>query len=205
MMFDVISSVAVFCGSSEGGNPAYSQNVELLAQQLAARSMRVIYGGASVGAMGVLADAVLRRGGEVVGVLPQQLFDIEIGHTGLTEMHVVASMHERKARIVSMADAFIALPGGFGTLDELAEILTWAQLGIHQCPVGLLNTAGYFDDLLRFFDHAVSERFLRRENRDALLHAASPSDLLQQLEEWKPQNVSKWLTPDGSPLDLDAT
>jgi uncharacterized protein (TIGR00730 family) len=196
------NSIALFCGSSSGNDPRYTENIERLAEELVQRKYRVVYGGASVGAMGAVADAVLRRGGEVIGVIPQQLFAYEIAHTDLSELHVVASMHERKARIASLSDAFIALPGGFGTLDEFAEILTWAQLGLHACPTGLLNTLGYFDALLQFFDHAVEEHFLRDENRNAVLHGESPAELLDAMESWQPANVNKWMHPDGSELQL---
>jgi uncharacterized protein (TIGR00730 family) len=156
-----------------------------------------------VGAMGVLADGVLRNGGEVIGVMPQQLMDSEIAHKGLTELHVVGSMHERKARIASLADGFIALPGGFGTLDEFAEILTWAQLGIHQHPTALLNTLGYFDRLLQFFDHGMNEGFVQPVSRNAVLCAESPRDLLDLLSAWVPVSVSKWMDANGHTLDLD--
>lgn len=198
----MFTSVAIFCGSSSGSDARYSQDVEELAEMLVERNIRVVYGGARVGAMGVLADAVLRNGGEIVGVMPQQLMDYEIGHRGLSELHVVSSMHERKALIARLSEAFIALPGGIGTLDEFAEILTWAQLGIHSSPTGLLNTLGYFDLLLRFFDHAVEQHFLRTANRDAVLVGATPADLLDAMSKWQPVSVSKWLDADGSALGL---
>jgi uncharacterized protein (TIGR00730 family) len=150
--------------------------------------------------MGILADAVLRAGGEVIGVIPQSLVDAEIAHPGLTELRVVGSMHERKAAMVALADGFIALPGGLGTLDELAEVATWAQLGLHAKPIGLLDPLGYFDLLLRFLDHAVDERFLRPEHRALLLRERSAEPLLAAMETWTPPSVAKWVDADGAPL-----
>ena len=154
-------TICVLCGSNPGRRPEYLDVARALAEVLAGRRIRVVYGGAAVGTMGVLADAALAAGGEVIGVIPQSLMDAEIAHPGLTELRVTGSMHERKAAMVALSDGFIALPGGLGTLDELAEVATWAQLGLHAKPIGLLDPLGYFDLLLRFLDNAVSERFLR--------------------------------------------
>ena len=150
--------------------------------------------------MGIVADAVLAAGGEVIGVIPQSLVDAEIAHPGLTELRVVGSMHERKAAMVALSDGFIALPGGLGTLDELAEIATWAQLGLHAKPIGLLDPLGYFDLLLRFLDNAVSERFLRAEHRALLLRAPAAEPLLDAMAGWRPPVVAKWVDADGAPV-----
>ena len=143
--------------------------------------------------MGVIADAVLRAGGEAQGVIPEHLMAREIGHNGLTRLHVVRSMHQRKALMADLSDAFIALPGGFGTLEEFCEVLTWAQLGLHAKPCGILNVLGFYTTLLAMLDHAVEERFLKPENRALVLARESPSELLQALEEWRPVRVEKWL------------
>ncbi len=146
-----------------------------------------------MGLMGVLADSVLRAKGEVVGVIPERLMTREIGHQGLTKLHIVHSMHERKALMADLSDAFIALPGGFGTLEEFCEVLTWAQLGLHAKPCGILNVLGYYTPLLAMFEHAVQEQFLKPENRRLVLARESASELLQALEEWRPVKVEKWL------------
>jgi uncharacterized protein (TIGR00730 family) len=164
--------ICVFCGSTDGNSPLYAAAARSLGQRLAASGMGLVYGGAAVGLMGLLADAVLEGGGEVTGVLPGVLKDREIAHPGLTRLHFVGSMHERKALMASLADAFVALPGGYGTLDEFLEILTWAQLKIHAKPCILINTTGYYDGLLAFLDHAVREGFLKAENR-SLVRVAS--------------------------------
>jgi len=175
--------ICVFCGSSDGANPGYLQQAVNLGRALAANGMGLVYGGASIGLMGALADAALEGGAEVIGVIPEALAAREIAHNSLSELHVVGSMHERKARMASLADAFIALPGGFGTLDEFLEILTWAQLGIHRKPCILVNTAGYYDGLLRFLDHAVTEDFLRSHNRELLLLAEDASHALTLIQK----------------------
>src|SRR5271154_5558209 len=164
--------VCVFCGSSSGKGPQYADSARRLGAALAARGLELVYGAGDVGLMGVLADAALAAGGRVVGVIPQALVQREVAHHGLSELHVVRTMHERKALMADRADAFLALPGGFGTADELFEILTWAQLGLHSKPVGLLNVAGFFDPLLAWIDRCVSDGFLRPENRDLLLISA---------------------------------
>lgn len=161
--------------------------------ELARRNIGLVYGGGNVGLMGALADAVLSAGGEAVGVIPGHLMEREIAHQHLTKLHVVRSMHERKALMADLADAFIALPGGFGTLDEFCEILTWAQLGLHAKPCALLNVLGYYTPLLAMFDHAVEERLLKVENRRLVLTADSVTDLMGALETWQPIAVEKWL------------
>ena len=160
------------------------------------RKIGLVYGGGNVGLMGVLADAVLGAGGEVIGVIPEKLMAREVGHNGLTKLHVVRSMHERKALMADLSDAFIALPGGFGTFEEFCEIVTWAQLGLHAKPCGILNVLGYYSPLLAMFDHAVEERFLKPENRALVLARDSVVELLRTLEEWRPTRVEKWLDRD---------
>jgi uncharacterized protein (TIGR00730 family) len=176
-----VKRLCVFCGSSLGARPDYLAAASALGRALGEARMGLVYGGASVGLMGALADAALDAGAEVVGVIPQRMIDREIGHRDLTRLVVVQSMHERKSHMAHLADAFVALPGGFGTLDELAEVFTWRQLGLHQKPIGLLDVAGYFAPLLSYVDHAVAEGFVKREHR-ALLHVASdPASLLSLL------------------------
>jgi uncharacterized protein (TIGR00730 family) len=160
---------------------------------VARRNIGLVYGGGNVGLMGVLADAVLKAGAEAHGVIPEHLMAREVGHNGLTKLHIVHSMHERKALMADLSDAFIALPGGFGTLEEFCEIVTWAQLGLHAKPCGILNVFGYYSPLLAMLDHAVQERFLKIENRELVLARDSLVELLQALEEWRPVRVEKWL------------
>jgi uncharacterized protein (TIGR00730 family) len=188
--------ICVFCGSSPGSRPEYRTAAEEMGAELARRGTGLVYGGGNVGLMGVLADAVLREGGEVIGVIPENLMAREVGHNGLTKLHVVRSMHERKALMADLSDAFIAMPGGYGTLEEFCEIVTWAQLGLHAKPCGVLNVLGYYSPLLAMFDHAVEERFLKPENRGLVLARDSVVGLLRALEEWRPARVEKWLDRD---------
>ena len=188
--------VCVYAGSNPGSNPAYAEASVALGNELAARGIGLVYGGGKVGLMGVIADAVLAAGGEAIGVMPQALIDREIGHTGLTELKVVDLMHERKAQMAELADAFIALPGGIGTLEELIEIYTWSQLGIHDKACGVLNVRGYYDGLAIFLDHAVSEGFLRAQHRAVLSISADPAALLDALADYEPPRVGKWLELD---------
>jgi len=188
--------ICVFCGSSQGSRPEYGAATEELGTELARRNIGLVYGGGKVGLMGVLADAVLRAGGEAMGVIPENLMAREVGHNGLTKLHVVRSMHERKALMADLSDAFAALPGGFGTLEEFCEVVTWTQLGLHTKPCGILNVLGYYSPLLTMFDHAVEERFLKPENRALVLARESPAELLRALEEWRPPHVEKWLSRD---------
>ena len=176
-----MTSVCVYCGSSFGSKPAYAEATKQLAVALAERELRVVYGGASAGLMGLLADTALEHGGEVVGVIPRVLVDREVAHRGLTELHVVDSMHERKAKMAELSDGFIALPGGIGTLEELIEVYTWSYLGIHSKPLGLVNTDGYYDGFTAFLDHSMSEGFLRPQTRADLLVAPTPAVLLDAL------------------------
>src|SRR3954471_1382965 len=170
--------ICVYAGSNPGSDPAYADGARALGAELAGRGIGLVYGGGKVGLMGVIADAVLTAGGEAIGVMPQALIDREIGHPGLTELRVVDSMHERKALMAELADAFIAVPGGIGTLEELIEVYTWSQLGIHDKACGVLNVNGYYDALARFLDHAVTAGFLRPEHREVLTVAADPAELL---------------------------
>lgn len=186
--------VGVFCGSSVGSRAVYAEAARALGQSLAHRGLGLVYGGGRVGLMGVLADTLLADGGSVIGVIPESLAAKEIAHAGLTELHLVATMHERKALMADLSDAFIALPGGYGTLDEFCEILTWAQLGLHRKPCALLNTDGFFDPFLRFIDHAVSEGFVWPIHRAMLLVDDTPDRLLDRLDGYQMPYVAKWVT-----------
>lgn len=187
--------IGVFCGSSQGQKPVFAETARELGRVLARRGLGLVYGGSSIGLMGALADAALEAGGEVTGVIPRALQEREIGHTGLSALHVVGSMHERKAKMAELSDAFIALPGGMGTLEELAEILTWAQLGLHAKPCGLLDVRGFFGPLVAFFDHAVEEGFIRREHRRLLLVEPDAGALLDRFGAYAPPQVRRWLDP----------
>ena len=184
--------ICVYCGSSLGGNAAYSQAARELAAVLVGHDIELVYGGASVGVMGVLADEVLNLGGKVHGVIPKMLEQKEIAHEGLTELHVVGSMHARKSMMAALSDGFIAMPGGFGTLEEIIEVLTWGQLRFHDKPCGLLNVRGYFDKLLDFLAHTESEGFLRPENRTMLLCDNDPAGLIGQFERYAAPQIEKW-------------
>ena len=190
----MLKRICVFCGSSAGSRPAYAATAVSLAQQLAARKIGVVYGGSRVGLMGLLADAALAAGGQVIGVIPRALVAKEVAHTGLSDLRVVESMHARKALMADLSDAFIALPGGFGTLDEFCEILTWTQLGLQRGPCGLLNVEGYYDRLLDMFDHAEAERFIQPEHRRMVIAEDNPESLIARLLEsdGKPM-VEKWI------------
>lgn len=188
-----ITRVCVFCGSSPGATPAFGQLAAHLGQLLAAQDLALVYGGASVGLMGRLADAALAAGGEVIGVIPQSLVDMEVAHRGLADLRVVSTMHERKALMADLADAFIALPGGIGTLDELFEVLTWAQLGLHTKPAGVLDLDGYYRPLLAFLDGAVEARFLQPTHRAMLLVDDDPQRLLAAFRAYAPPPPFKWV------------
>ena len=188
-----MKSITVYCGSNPGADPAFADATRALARRLASDGVRIVYGGGHVGLMGILADAAMAAGGEVVGVMPQALIDREIGHTGLSELRIVGSMHERKALMAELADGFVALPGGVGTLDELVEIYTWSQLGLHRKPLGLLNVAGYYDALVAFLDHAVEMAFLRPEHRAMLLCERTPTAVVDALEAFDVPIVDKWI------------
>jgi uncharacterized protein (TIGR00730 family) len=188
--------VCVFCGSNPGARPDYAEAADELGALLVEQGLGLVYGGSSRGLMGRLADAVLERGGEVTGVIPRALVDREIAHTGVTGLRVVDSMHERKALMAELADAFVALPGGLGTLEELSEIYTWAQLGLHRKPLALLNVESYYDGVAVFLDHAVQERFVRSEHRAMLITEADPRMLLERLRTFDPRPApAKWIAP----------
>jgi uncharacterized protein (TIGR00730 family) len=185
--------ICVFAGSSRGAREEYARAAQELARELVARGYDVVYGGGKVGMMGVLADATLAAGGQVIGVIPKALLAKEVGHGGLTELRVVGSMHERKAMMAELSVGFIALPGGLGTMEEFFEVLTWAQLGLHAKPCGLLNIGGYFDRLLEFLDLTVSERFVKSEHRALVITSTSPADLLERIGAYQPPRVEKWI------------
>ncbi len=192
---NVVKSVCVFCASSMGNDPAYADVAARLATEIARRGITLVYGGGQVGLMSVIADTALAAGGEVLGVMPRALVDREIAHAGLTELHITGSMHERKAEMERLSEGFIALPGGFGTLDEFCEIVTWAQLGYHAKPVGMLDANGYFDALRSFFDHSVEAGFVRAEHRSQIIESESPGDLLDRMAGWRPTAAAKWTSP----------
>ncbi len=185
--------ICVFAGSNPGAQPGFAATARALGAALAQRGCALVYGGGRVGLMGALADAVLDHGGQVIGVIPHGLAVKEVAHDGLSALHVVDSMHERKAMMAELSGAFVALPGGLGTLEELFEALTWAQLGIHSKPCGVLNVAGYFDGLLGFLDHAVEQGFVRTAHADMLLAASDINALLDAIEQYAPPPVEKWL------------
>jgi uncharacterized protein (TIGR00730 family) len=190
-----LRSVTVYCGSNPGADPAFAEATRALATKLANDGVRIVYGGGRVGLMGILADTAMAAGGEVIGIMPQALVDREIGHPGVKDLRVVGSMHERKALMAELADAFIALPGGIGTLEELIEVYTWSQLGMHDKPLGVLNVNGYYDALGAFLDRAVQEKFVRAQHRAFLIFDENPESLLARLAQAEPPPLAKWLTP----------
>ncbi|PZQ79594.1 MAG: TIGR00730 family Rossman fold protein [Ancylobacter novellus] len=185
--------ICVFLGSNGGRRTSYMDAATALGGLLAREGIGLVYGGASVGLMGALANATLEAGGEVIGIIPQRLVEKEIAHRGLSDLRVVGSMHERKALMAELSDGFVALPGGIGTLEELFEVWTWAQLGSHGKPCALLNTDGYYDPMLSFLDHTVDEGFMRRAHRDMLLVAQYPEQLLARMRDYQAPNVIKWI------------
>ncbi len=184
--------ICVYCGSNVGASPEHAAVAQALGAHLAQAGVGVVYGGGNVGLMGLLADAALGAGGEVIGVIPRSLQEKELGHGGCTELRVVGSMHERKQLMADLSDGFITLAGGIGTLEELFETFTWLQLGFHAKPVGVLNVAGFYDRLLEFLEHLTAERFLRREHFDCLLVAEDPGALLASMAEFRPPQLGKW-------------
>jgi uncharacterized protein (TIGR00730 family) len=189
----MMKSICVYCGSNPGRLEAYSDAARSLARSLVDRNLRLVYGGASVGIMGLVADTVLQLGGQAVGVIPEALVRKEIAHRNLTELHVTRSMHERKTLMAELADGFIALPGGIGTLEEIFEIWTWAQLGFHGKPCGLLNAAAYFDSLITFLDHAVAEQFVNKPHRSMLMVERDSDALLDRFAGYQAPVIQKWV------------
>ena len=185
--------LCVFCGALPGLQPAYRQAAEELGRLLAKQSICLVYGGGRVGLMGTIADAVLAAGGETIGIIPQSLFERELGHQSVGDLRVVGSMHERKALMEELSDGFIALPGGFGTLEELFEMITWLQLGVHRKPCGLLNISGYYDTLLKFLDSVSAEGFITKEDRQLLLSESDPDKLLNRILSFEVPVITKWL------------
>jgi uncharacterized protein (TIGR00730 family) len=188
-----LRSLCVFCGASPGANPVYREAAINLGRTLAQQGIQLIYGGGAVGLMGIVADAALEAGGEVIGIIPQSLKSAEIGHNGLTRLEVVDGMHARKARMAELSDGFIALPGGLGTLEELFEVWTWGQLGYHSKPLGLLEVNGFYAKLNDFLDHLVEERFVRAPHRAMLQINESPAELIAAMAQWKPAVAPKWV------------
>jgi uncharacterized protein (TIGR00730 family) len=185
--------ICVFCGSTPGARPSYTAAAVALAKHLAASKIGIVYGGGNVGLMGVLADTASKAGGDVIGVIPRSLLAKELGHGGLCELRVVESMHERKAMMAELSDAFIALPGGYGTFEEFCEVLTWTQLGLQKKPCGILNIEGYYDHLLKLFDHAVAEEFLKPVHRRMVLEDDRPEPLVDRLLHYDAPMVDKWI------------
>ena len=190
-----IKNICVYCGSNVGSDPIYAEQAAVLGQVMVERGLGLVYGGSRVGLMGAIADAVLAAGGRAVGVIPEALMKKELAHKGLTELHVVQSMHERKTLMADRADGFIAMPGGVGTLEEIFEMWTWAQLGFHGKPCGLLNVAGYYDALAKFLDGTVESAFMQPQHRQMLAIESDPKRLLDRFSAYQAPSVSKWITP----------
>lgn len=188
--------ICVYCGSNPGRLPDYRESARQLGHEMSARGLGLVYGGASVGVMGAVADAVLERGGHAIGVIPHSLATREVAHSGLDELIVVGSMHERKAKMAELSDGFIALPGGWGTIEEIFEMLTWAQLGFHQKPCGLLNVAAYYDHLFAFLEEAITQQFVKEAYRPMIMMDKTPGALLERFSAYKAPKVRKWLGPE---------
>jgi uncharacterized protein (TIGR00730 family) len=188
-----LQTICVFCAANPGVDPAYVEQATAMGRFLAESGRRLVYGGGRTGLMGALADGALAAGGEVIGIMPRHLVDHEVAHTGLTKLHVVASMHERKSLLAELSDGFLAMPGGLGTLEEIFEVWTWGQLGLHRKPYGLLQVGDFFAPLLRFLDHAVEEGFIRQEYRDLLVVATEPSSLISRMENMSPPPLPRWV------------
>jgi len=188
--------ISVFCGSRDGSSPRYAEAARALGSAFIARDIGLVYGGGGVGMMGTISETVKSGGGETIGIIPKALLAREVGREDLPELRIVRSMHERKAMMVELSDGFIALPGGFGTFEEFCEIVTWAQLGLHSKPVGLLNVESYFDPLIEQFDRAVREDFAFAENRELILHETNPDRLLDLMERYQSPDVEQWIDPD---------
>lgn len=188
-----VRSICVFCGASTGVNPAYREAAIALGQTIAQRGLTLVYGGGAVGLMGIVADAAMAAGGEVIGIIPQALKDAEVGHSGLTRLEIVDGMHARKSRMAELSDAFVALPGGLGTLEELFEVWTWGQLGYHAKPLGLLDVNGFYSKLGSFLDHVVDEGFVRPQHRAMLQLADTPTELLDVMARYQAPVAPKWV------------
>ncbi|KKI92220.1 hypothetical protein WQ54_10370 [Bacillus sp. SA1-12] len=185
--------VSVFCGSSSGASQMYTDDAKRLGTQLAKEGITLVYGGSKVGLMGTVANAALQAGGEVIGVIPRMLMEREIAHTGLTDLIIVNTMHERKAKMEELSDGFIAMPGGPGTMEEFFEVYTWAQLGEHQKPIGMLNSQHYYDKLLSFFDHMIEQQFLRSEYHSMIIVETDPHQLIEKFRHYEPPKLTKWI------------
>ncbi len=186
-----MKKICVFCGSSFGNNKSYSDTANILGNLIAKNNIELVYGGASVGLMGEIASAVLNAGGKVTGVIPKQLIEKEVAHTGLNDLRIVGSMHERKSLMAELSDGFIAMPGGFGTLEEVFEVVAWGQLNFHNKPLGLLNVNGYYNNLIKFLDHSVNENFIKPEHREMILVDNDPEAMLTQLQNYIPPKFDK--------------
>ncbi|HWU97682.1 MAG TPA: TIGR00730 family Rossman fold protein [Oxalicibacterium sp.] len=186
-----MKSICVYCGSSFGNQPVYAEAARAMASEMVENNIELVYGGGKVGLMGVIADEILKLGGKATGVIPQALMDKEVGHTGLTHLHIVQNMHERKALMAELAEGFVAMPGGIGTLEELFEILTWSQLGFHQKPIGVLNVDGFYDGLIAFLQAQVRHGFVKPEQAELMLHATTAPALLQRLQNFVPKQSTK--------------
>ena len=191
-----MKNICVYCGSNPGRLPEYRDAARLLGYEMASRGLGLVYGGASIGVMGAVADAVLERGGQAVGVIPYSLATKEVSHDGLDELIVVDSMHERKAKMAELSDGFIALPGGWGTIEEIFEMLTWAQLGFHEKPCGLLNVAAYYDQLFAFLENAIEQQFVKEEYRPMIIMDEAPAVLLDRFDHYRAPQVKKWIGPE---------
>lgn len=185
--------ICIFCGSNPGNDPIFAARAQAMGEALAKRGLGVVYGGAAVGLMGRIADVALANGAEVIGVLPRALSEKELAHPGLTELHIVESMHERKAMMAQLSDGFIAMPGGIGTFEEICEVFTWSQLGFHEKPCGLLNVGGYYDCFLEMLDNAVTQGFLKEAHRSILFSSPQPETLLEAFEGYVPPRTNKWI------------
>ncbi len=191
-----MKTICVYCGSNPGKNPKHMESARTLGKAMLDNNINLVYGGASIGVMGEIANTVLAGGGEVIGIIPQGIADKEVAHQGLTELLVVSSMHERKAKMAELSDGFITLPGGLGTLEELFEVLTWSQLGFHSKPSGMLNVNGYYDHLDKFLENAVEQEFISQIHKDMLLVDTKPEELLARMASYKPAVVNKWIDKD---------
>jgi uncharacterized protein (TIGR00730 family) len=189
----MIQSVCVYCGASPGNSPAYGAAARALGRTLVEQQIALVYGGGNVGLMGTIADEVMQHGGEVTGVIPTALLNKEIGHAGLTRLHIVKDMHERKALMAELSDGFIAMPGGMGTMEELFEVMTWSQLGFHDKPIGLLNVEGFYDGLISFVDHTVRQGFLRAHHRELMMDDTDGARLIARFKQWVPGRIEKLL------------